>query len=185
MNDSTKPWIFDVPLSKTLIVLLCVVYSIAPPYIIIYKTDVELFKSLDFLKLLTLSTAFGLMIFSINYLWFLYLFNGFRLLTIYIVSKKKPDCKIKVRKKIFGFKSQELVAIFVLGFYTIFSLCFLIFDFDNFQLKNIKDRVFSSEIFYLITSFLLIAYYALIGSNIFLKISEPETSSLRDGEIVL
>jgi hypothetical protein len=174
MNTSPRPWIFDVPLNKTLIVLLCVIYSIAPPYIIFYKTDIELFKSLDFLKFLTLCAALGLMVFSVNYLWFLYLFHGFRILAVYLTSKKKPNCEIRVRKKILGFKSQELVAVFVLGFYTMFSLCFLIFDFENFQPNNIKDRIFSFEIFYLIMSFILIAYYALVCGDVFVKISEIE-----------
>jgi len=175
MNDSPKPWIFDVPLNKSLIVLLCVIYSIAPAYIILYKIDIELFKSLDFLKLLTLCAALGLMLFSINYLWFLYLFYGFRILMIYITSKRKPHSKIKIRKKILGFKSQELVAIFVLGFYTMFLLCFLFFDFENFPM--IKNRIFSFEYFYLAISFILIAYYAFVCSDVFLKISDNEEIS--------
>jgi hypothetical protein len=67
MDDSQKHWILQIPFNHSVILALCIFYIVAPPYVAYYYVQPELYKSTDFIKLISFTTGIGVIVFSINY----------------------------------------------------------------------------------------------------------------------
>lgn len=158
MNNAQKPWIITIPINRTLIFLLCIIYSICPAFVYLYLNDIMLFKSLELFKLIILCCSAGLIVFAINFIWTLIVFQAVLILAARKLRKNKPDLRVRRSGRILGFMLQDFTAIIVLLVYTIFIVITLItpsFLANTLFSFSVHLKVF--ELFYLSVSLLVIA----------------------------
>jgi hypothetical protein len=114
---------------------------------------------MELFKLIILSCSAGLIVFAINFIWTLIVFQAVLILAAMKLRKKNPNLKVRRSGRILGFMLQDFTAIIVLLVYTIFIVITLItpYFFSNALFSfSVNIKVF--ELFYLVTSLIVIAF---------------------------
>jgi hypothetical protein len=122
-QTEAKHWLLDIPFFKAVVIIISVIYCIAPPVLYLFTIQPELFKSLDIFKLLLMSAGFGSLLFTVCFLV---------ILTSVALPMKKEYIDIEIY-------STAIIAI--LGMYSIV----LIFNLTNYvlvgQLLTLKQSI--------------------------------------------
>ena len=118
MEEPQLPWYISMPINKSVIIALSIVYCIAPPYLTFYQIDAVFFKEVDFLKLILMSSAIGVMIFALNY-FLIYAWQA--------ITEIKTQIRIHPqRRNQDEINLHEDSAQYILGVYSFFFLIFLV-----------------------------------------------------------
>lgn len=115
--------------------------------------DIEVFNRMEIVKLIILCASAGLILFSINFIWTLIVFQAVLILAAMKLKKKNPNLKVRRSGRILGFRLQDFTAIIVLLVYTIFIVITVITpSFLSNKLFNFAVNIKMFEVFYILTS---------------------------------
>ena len=162
MEDAQPHWILQIPLSRSLIVLLCIIYCIAPPYIALYYTNRDFLVKTDFFKVLLFVSSIGLLLFSIMFIWFYFFFMFIK--TVITVHKgKKMGAKwVQDTGKMLGFKTEEFIAGMVIFSYTVMLLQVVWSSELDTTIKNEISRLSSVHLIFTIMGTLILLLLTII-----------------------